>query len=278
MKSLFKKKKLIFAGVGISFFIGLILYLSFDAYYVGNYFRTMQDDIPASEKVDLRGLRELNVSGGRAPRFADLERRLSHIKLKKIIIDVKSEPHGYIYGIPTTFLGYGLSSPGYRHYLRRLFWTGSVNDLSDRMISEEEEGKKYGYDYKSVNIGSKFTAIDKNIDEIVDFLDNLPPDVWAHIHCTNGRGRTSMILVMLDMLRNAPTVSLADIVKRQQLLGSVDLFNTVVWKRGTYNKKQLEVRKKFIEDFYVFVTQRKAGGIQKWSTWNQQRSVNKVSS
>ena len=82
-----------------------------------------------------------------------------------------------------------------------------------------------------------------------------------------------MLLAMLDVMRNAPTVSLNDIVKRQHLLGSVDLLNTTVWKKGaTYTKRQLENRKKFIEKFYVFICQRKAGGIQLWSEWNRQKN------
>jgi hypothetical protein len=76
-----------------------------------------------------------------------------------------------------------------------------------------------------------------------------------------------MMLVMLDIMKNAPTVSLHDIVKRQHLLGSEDLLNTTVWARGTYTKKQLEQRRDFITQFYEFVCQRKAGGSQLWSEW-----------
>lgn len=271
MKKLLRKPLFYVVGFVVLILLSLFIYLTFDAYYVGIYFRTMQDPISATENVDLRGLREMNLSGGRAPRFPDLQRRLSHIKLNKIIVDVKCEPHGYINGIPTSFLGYNVNRPGSRHYLRRLFWTRTMEEKPEAMISEEEEAKKYGFSYRTVNIGSKFTAVDEYIDDIVNFIDNVPKDTWVHVHCSNGRGRTSMIHVMFDIMKNAPMVAVEDILKRQQLLGSVDLKDTTVWKKGTYNTDQLEARKQFIYDFYTFIVQRKNAGVQLWSDWNKQK-------
>lgn len=273
MKTKVTKRK-VFCFIGIPVFVfGGLFYLFFDAFYGGYFFRTLQDQIPAHEKVDRTGLNLIKASGGTMPRFFDLKRLLYHVKDPIIIVDVKCEKHGYVRGVPTVFFGYGVPNHGIKHLLRRLLWTGTSQECEDLVVSEEEEASKFGYGYKSVNIGSKFTAADKNIDDIVDFLNAVPKETWLHVHCTRGRGRTSMILAMLDIMRNAPQVSLIDIIKRQHLLGSVDLFNTEVWKNGTYYKKQLETRKKFIIDFYDFVCQRKVGGIQKWSEWNKQKTM-----
>jgi hypothetical protein len=274
MSKMFKRTPLLI-GSGIILLLTFLLYVSFDAFYGGNNFRTLQDKISSTESVDLTGLREIQASGGNAPRFADVQQRLSPIKMQKIIVDVKCEPHGYVYEIPTTFLGYGQPKPGYRHYVRRLFWTGTIHERPELVISESIEAKKYGFAYKAVNIGSKFSATDNSIDDIVNFFDTLPKDVWLHIHCTNGKGRTSTLLVMLDMMKNAPRVKLADIIKRHHLLGSVDLLNTTIWKKGTYLPEQLVARKKFIINFYDFICQRKAGGIQRWSDWHLQKA-NKI--
>jgi len=257
-------------GGGVAFLIVVFVFVFFDAFYGGNNFRMMQDRIVSSEQVDLAGLREIQASGGNAPRFGDLQRRLRHVKKNMIIIDVKCEPHGYINGIPTTFLGYGVPQPGWRHFPRRFFLTGTIRERPELVIQEQEEAKKYGFEYRTINIGSKFTAVDEHIDHAVNIFDSLSDEDWVHIHCTNGRGRTSMVLAMLDIMRNAPFVALDDIIKRQRLLGSVDLYNTTVWGKGsTYTKKQLENRKKFIEQFYDFIVQRKAGGIQQWGEWKQ---------
>ena len=76
-----------------------------------------------------------------------------------------------------------------------------------------------------------------------------------------------MLLVMLDIMKNAPIVPFEDIIKRQHLLGSEDLLNIAAWKKGSYTKQQLEERAAFIKAFYAFVSQRKAGGIQRWTDW-----------
>ncbi len=267
MKAIFKKKSVYIIGFGLFIFLSVGAYFVFEFYYVANYFRTMQDEFKANQTVNIKGLRELQVSGGRAPRYPDLQKRLSHVKLDKIVLDVKSEPHGYIYGIPTTFLGYGYTEPRFGHYLRRLLSTGSLWEKPEDVYSEDVEAKKYGFDYKTVNVGSKFRALDSNIDEVVAFIDQLPENKWLHVHCTNGRGRTSMILTMIDIMKNAPAVPLDDILKRQHLLGSVDLNDTKVWRKGTYNTAQLTTRKQFIHDFYTFIVQRKNGGTQLWSQW-----------
>jgi len=78
-----------------------------------------------------------------------------------------------------------------------------------------------------------------------------------------------MMLIMLDIMKNAPKVTLTNIVKRQYLLGSENLFNTVARSRGTYYSSTLTRRKQFIENFYEFICQRKAGGLERWSDWHR---------
>ncbi len=267
------KRKLIKRTVWTLCFVlvGLTVFLSFDAFYGGHNFRTMQDKIAKSETVNLTGLREIKASGGAFPRFPYLSWQLGHVKEDIIILDVKADFHGYIKGFPTCLLGYNRREPGLRHIPRRLVLTGTTAFRPDLVTPEAEEAKKYGYQYKTVDIGAKFIATPDKIDELVSFLDNLPKDKWVHVHCSHGSGRTSTALVMLDTLRNAPNVSLNDIVKRQHLLGSVDIFDTSVWPGGTYTAAELETRKKFVEDFYAFVCQRKEGGIQLWSEWIGQK-------
>jgi hypothetical protein len=273
MKRIFTLKKVLIGGGFILIVISL-LYLFLDVFYRSN-FRSMQNTILSTQEVDVTGLRALQASGGTYVRFADLQRRLSHIRGNKIIVDGMAEFHGYIYGLPTTFFGYQRSSsPELKHLIRRWIITGTTKVRPELVTPEAEEAKKYGFGYKKVNIGSKFIETDKNIDQILDFFDHLPQGAWLHFHCAHGKGRTSILLVMLDTLKNAPKVTLKDIVKRQYLLGSEDLLNTEVWKNGTYDQKELVARKKFVEDFYTFICQRKTGGIQRWSEWHrQQKSV-----
>lgn len=269
MKNIFKQRKVIW-GIGfLSAFI-FLLFIFLDAFY-GSNFRSMSDPILSFKDVDITGLRDIRASGGTSVRFWDLKRRLSDVKGPVIIVDGMAEYHGYIYGVPTTFFGYQRQgSPNFKHFVRRLIFTGSTEVKPDLVKSESETAKSHGFEYKKVNIGSKFIETDENIDEIVDFYDHLPEDAWVHFHCAHGKGRTSILLIMLDTMKNAPQVSVEDIVSRQYLLGSENLFDTEVWPDGTYDRKKLEARKKFIQEFYQFISQRKKGGIQRWSDWHKQ--------
>lgn len=268
MRKFFRLRNILIMA-GTSLFIGLCLFLFFDAIFNRN-FRTTQDQISSTEQVDLRGLREIKASGGAAVHFFDLNRRLGHIKGNKLIVDGTHEFHGYLKGIPTTFFAYHTDHYPWKYSVRRFLFTGTTAICPEQVVLEGEEAKKNGFSYVNFNVGSRFIPSNETVDKLVGVLENVPADTWIHFHCHHGKGRTSMMLVMFDIIKNAPTVSLNDIVKRQHLLGSEDLLDTTVWARGSYTKEQLEQRRDFITQFYEFICQRKAEGIQLWSEWNMQ--------
>lgn len=271
MKKFFRLRNILIT-VGVISFCSFFLFLFYDAIFNRN-FRTTQDRIPSTEQIDLRGLRELNASGGAAVHFLDLKRRLNHIKEPKLIVDGMTEFHGYLHGIPTTFFAYQARRHNWKYKVRRFLFTGTVKVCPESVVSEGDTAVKNGFSYINLNVGSRFIPSPEKIDEIIKIFENLPKNTWIHFHCHHGKGRTSMMLVMLDMMRNAPTVALHDIVKRHHLLGSENLLDTTVWARGSYTKEQLEQRRDFITQFYNFICQRKAGGVQLWSEWNPQNSV-----
>jgi len=269
MKKFFRLKNILILG-SIGSTIGFLLFIFLEAFFGGN-FRTSRDTIWSMQPVNLTGLRELNASGGTSVRFPDLKRKLSHAEGPKVIVDGISEFHGYVKGIPSTFFAYQNLNPHWKYYIRRLVFTGTTDVKPYLVVSEAEEAQKNGFSYVNIRVGSKFITSEETIDEIVKVFDELPTNGWVHFHCHYGKGRTSMMLVMYDIMKNAPQVSLTDIVKRQHLLGSEDLLNTVVWKKGSYTKEQLEQRANFITNFYNFICQRKARGIQRWSEWREKQ-------
>lgn len=270
MKKFFTPKKILIISTA-SLLIGFSLFLFVDA-FINRNFRTTQDTISSTTRVDLRGLRDLKASGAAAVHFLDLKRRLSHINEKIIIVDGMTEFHGYLMGLPTTFFAYQSKHKlNWKYKVRRFLLTGTQQICAERVVPEGDAALENGFYYINLNAGSRFIPTHEKIDEMVNVLENLPNDTWVHFHCHHGKGRTSMMLVMLDMMKNAPTVSLQDIVKRHHLLGSEDLLDTTVWARGTYTKEQLEARRDFITQFYEFVCQRKAGGVQLWSEWKNQK-------
>lgn len=270
-------KKLVVRG-----FIGLIVILVVvffafvfaDCYtaYAPQNFRTMQDSVLSMENINLKGLSELKASGGSAPVFRDLQKQLENIKLKKVVCDTRNQPYGYVKGIPSKYFCYH-TKPGLRHLPRRLIYTGTINKNPEFFREEAEEAKEYGFDHIKISLGSRYSTPDENVDSFVEFVDNLPDDTWVHFHCDRGKGRTSMALAMFDTMQNAPVVSLEDIIKRQHLLGSENLFDVEVREGGSYTAEMLESRKKFLEEFYSFICQRKNGGYQRWSEWRHQRRI-----
>lgn len=276
MKKLFNKRTCLLGG-GIFFIaiLSIVIYLLSTDDYTDGKFRTMQDEIANTESIDLTGLRELPASGGPILDFQTLKKKLANVKKPIVIIDGMREPHGYIRDIPITFFGYHRGKPDLRYYLRRLFFTGTLSTQPHLVVEESELAKKYGFGYENIKIGSKLITPDAGVDAFVSYFDKMPENVWFHFHCRHGKGRTSIALVMFDIMKNAPRVSLEDIVKRHYLLGSVNLSDVAAWRENsTYPSKALERRKKFVEQFYAFISQRKKGGIQIWSEWRQKQLKN----
>jgi hypothetical protein len=272
-RSLLKSKWFYFVGI-LLLISGCLFYVLSTDDYTEAKFRTMQDPIANSEGVNLAGLHELRASGGPIVDFPELKVTLKD-KKNVFIVDGITAYHGYIGNTPTTFFGYHRPHPDLRYKLRRLLFTGSTDVIESRVKSESEMARDYGFGYKNIKIHSKARSADEVIDDFVDFIDHLAPESWVHFHCRMGKGRTSIMLVMFDIMHNAPQVALNDIVKRQHLLGSENLFDVALRKvtkpahdGGVYTKSSLENRKTFIEKFYAFIAQRKSGGIQKWSEWN----------
>ncbi|EKE09014.1 MAG: hypothetical protein ACD_16C00224G0010 [uncultured bacterium] len=267
---IFSKKRIYIIGMSfLSLIALLVVYLLATDRCADAPIRTMQDQILSSQQVDLTGLRELQVSGGPIVHFSALSDQLKNMKKRIIIVDGLDENHGYFNGTPTTFYGYHREHLGIRHLIRRLLFTGTYKKLEDKVVSEKETTEKLGFTYKEIPISSRTDTPPQVVDEFINFVETLPETAWVHFHCRHGKGRTSVMLVMFDIIKNAPQVALSDIVTRQHLLGSINLFDTSIWNNGTYDKVKLERRKKFIEDFYAFICQRKTGGIQKWSIWRQ---------
>src|SRR3990167_9626457 len=133
MKKFFLNKGVLIGITGTLLIATFLFCLFFDAFY-GTNFRSLQDKVIASQELDLSGLNEIRASGGTLVRFSDLKRKLKHIDGPIIIVDGMSEYHGYIKGIPTSFLAYH-KRPALKHLLRRLLLTGSMDICSEWVTS-----------------------------------------------------------------------------------------------------------------------------------------------
>jgi len=91
------------------------------------------------------------------------------------------------------------------------------------------------------------------MDSLISLFDSAPLDTLLYIHCGHGQGRTTTLLVMLDIFHNANEVSLQDILVRQYLLGGEDIIDTTPWENGTWTATDLKNRLNLVATFYLYM-------------------------
>ena len=230
-------------------------------------FRTTQDHLPEKIVVNTTGLRELNLSGSNKIVFRDLYRKLENQNQTKYFVNVSESQVPYIGDFAADFFGYGLDSPDFKHYMRRLIITGKLKIDNSRLVKDSDVAKRYGFTYIFLPQEKQGFSRPACVDQFVATIESLPTNAWIHVFSESGRGRTSLAMVMIDIMRNCTYVPLDDIIKRQHLLGSEDLFDTTVWRQGTYKAEQLEQRKNFIKQFYAYMRERSQGKKVLWQEW-----------
>lgn len=113
-----------------------------------------------------------------------------------------------------------------------------------------------------------------HVDEFVNFVRALPEEEWLHFHCKKGQSRTTLFMIMYDMMRNADKVSAEDIIRRQgpEGLGGADLMSLPDKKKWDYAfKKQW---KDFLFLFHSYAKESKLGCFKKsWKEWAQEKKL-----
>jgi hypothetical protein len=245
-----------------------------DGLWVKHYRTTENVTINKSENVNLRGVEKLRISGSNLIIFSDLKRKLSHITGPIYILDLTGNGHSYYKDYPTTFLGMKKPHPGIVYLLRRFIINGFAPlDLS-QVQKEHLVAEKNGFKHQYLSLERRGVPTPEMVDQLINFLKDLPKDAWIHLHCLAGKGRTTSVMVMIDILKNGRFVKLEDIVKRHHLMGGVDLFDTQVWENGTYTQEQLTRRKEFIVNFYQYVNDPSGYGIHSWREWCDKNHIN----
>jgi protein tyrosine phosphatase (PTP) superfamily phosphohydrolase (DUF442 family) len=115
-----------------------------------------------------------------------------------------------------------------------------------------------GLDYIRIPVSDHCRPTDDMVDRFVSFVLGLAANAWLHFHCHGGDGRTTTLMTLYDMLRNAQNVSLDDIVARQSLIGQYHLFSG--------KNEVVKLRTAFITAFYSYA---KDGGYpaMSWTEW-----------
>jgi hypothetical protein len=119
----------------------------------------------------------------------------------------------------------------------------------ENVETESKLASRYRVNYVRVPISDHVKPSNDTVDRLVSFVKNLPEDHWLHIHCSAGVGRTTTVMAMIDMMKNAKQVSLKDIFDRQWLIGGRDLRKLTLtpWKISLIRE-----RVQFLENFYKY--------------------------
>lgn len=111
-----------------------------------------------------------------------------------------------------------------------------------------------------------------DVDRFVSFVQGLYPGTWLHFHCSDGQGRTTTFMVLYDMMRNYKKVSADDIIRRQYLLGGIDL-TAVPTQMVAIKQEWAKERTVFLREFYQYCQAAGPHYSLSWSAWQAQKSA-----
>jgi hypothetical protein len=247
-------------------------------------FRKMNDPLrQTGEKppsvVGLSGLRASGSGQFSAKELVALRKALG--KGPAIIVDLRQESHGFVNGIAISWCGEGnCTNLGKSREEVLKDEQGQLDDLKKKLritacefksrkknspgqffpeemkprevMSEAELARASGFGYMRFPIPDHRRPQDDEVNRFLAFVRNLPEGTWLHFHCRAGVGRTTTFLAMYDMMQNASRVSLADIIRRQVLLGGMDLsIKSAMAVEGDLAPYSLE-RAEFVARFYDY--------------------------
>ena len=271
-----------------------------DVNYLRNY-RNMDSRfhaIKGGPKAPPRtGLISLDISGSAQFGRQSLESMKEELKGRNmIVVDLRQESHGFVNGLPVSWyqgrdqMNWGRSieeiEAGEKGRLAALFKARTIKVYTltqpkdppalkkgtDPMTvkvhtvsTERELCEELGIFYMRMPVPDYMRPSGRQVDRFIKLARASGKNTWIHVHCEAGDGRTTAFLTMYDMMHNAKSLSLEDIVNRQRLLGGIDLLavnSKVPWKREYTGK-----RADFIRKFYRYCKENKDNFKTTWTAW-----------
>jgi hypothetical protein len=212
---------------------------------------------------ELRGLSGLRISG--SAQFSQnalpaLKKAIGALNI--IIVDLRQESHGFVNGNAVSLMGKddkvnkGQSDAQCEKSQSRFlasFKIGAViqpegltRPLTVRSVcSEAQFVNSNGMTYLWLPVTDKEWPAAGTVDELIKALKDIPRNSWLHFHCKAGQGRTTTFMAMIDMMHNAKTISLEDILYRQYLIGGLDLTDQSTGE-------DVKGRFRFLQSFYRY--------------------------
>ena len=244
------------------------------------------------------GLSTLNISGSAQfseQQFHALADRLRQCAAGKriIVIDLRRESHGFINGIPISWYGshnwtnLDLSVEEIEADERERFGSlvgktilayGRKDDMAineteihaERFMTERELVESEGFEYFRLPVQDHTWPTPDELNVFIDFARNAD-NAWLHFHCQAGNGRTGILMMVYDMMKN-PDVFMDDIVVRQTMLGgSYPLYTE---QSDNYKVPHYEMKASMTPLIYEYVQENHATDFAvTWSEWLMKKAA-----
>lgn len=249
----------------------------------------------------VQGIQNMYLSGSEEPSEKGWRTIAEYIAMRRpktgkpvVVLDLRQESHGYLNGRAITlvsnhnWLNLGktneqsaadqedwlaslrsrktvpgvLTVPQYRE--KQYFLGKSMAVATVR--NEQYYVEKWGFEYHRLFITDHRAPSDADVDAFLALVKSKPKKTWFHVHCRGGKGRTSTVLAMFDMLKNADKVSFEDIIHRQASISPYyNLFD--VYRDNPDLTPYYVKRLAFLMQFYEFSRQSLMGYAGTWSDW-----------
>lgn len=248
-------------------------------------FRTGNDAFVGTTRTGImpsrQGMDKLHASASSIFSEKEFEQVLKHVPVapdKFYVIDLRGESHGYLNGTAVSWFAANnwgndgrsldivtklekeqLAQAAAESPVQVYRFDDDKNVLLDPVTvnvvkarTEKQMVTAHGAHYFRLALSDHFRPDDPDVDTFLQFYKQLPKDAWLHYHCFAGMGRTTIYMVMHDILKNAQNVSFEDIIQRQALIGIVDL-SEIPDKKKNWGRKGYIERYQFVKHFYDYV-------------------------
>jgi hypothetical protein len=257
-------------------------------------FRSVSDTLP--QDINKTGLSDLHMAGGAQFSKSALSAIAQHLHAKSlVVIDLRQESHGMLNSNAVSWYGWhnaenagktpeqieeaqadllkalGEEKVAVVNNLIQKSPEGDIKKVKtiEYMVhqtgTEEKLVTEMGHRYKRLYVQDFHAPSDNQVDHFIEIMQALPKNKWVYFHCRAGVGRTTVFMAMNDILHNAKTVSLEDILARQVALGGRDL--TDMPAKTSFKYRSSVERLNFIKQFYQYAHDNQDGYKTSWSDW-----------
>jgi predicted protein tyrosine phosphatase len=122
--------------------------------------------------------------------------------------------------------------------------------------SEAALAKKYGLTYKRFYIPDHQKPPQKELINLVDFINKLNKEDWVIVHCRGGKGRTTTFMLLTALIQdkknhpNAQLNSIESYIAEQISLSGKNLFDLDIEAKTLWKLEDKKSRANFIRQFY----------------------------